>query len=84
LIEANKPVYTRIGFVYKDDWSSIFDPPDAGAFQKKIFVPLVNFLNTIKVNGILINCEYIYNVSKIGYYNFILNRIFKFEYLNAM
>ncbi|XP_060864461.1 uncharacterized protein LOC132940746 [Metopolophium dirhodum] len=62
LIEANKPVYTRIGFLYKDDWSSIFDPPDADVFQKKIFDPLVNFLNTFKVNGILINCEDIYNV----------------------
>ncbi|XP_029347278.1 uncharacterized protein LOC100569633 isoform X2 [Acyrthosiphon pisum] len=61
LIEANKPVYTRIGFVYKDDWSSIFDPPDADVFQTEIFDPLVNFLNTIKVNGLLINCEFIYN-----------------------
>ncbi|CAI6365774.1 unnamed protein product [Macrosiphum euphorbiae] len=60
LIEANKPVYLRIGFVYKDDWSLVFDPADADVFQKTMFDPLINFLTTTKVNGLLINCVDLY------------------------
>lgn len=68
LIEANKPVYLRIGFVYKDDWSLVFDPADADVFQKTMFDPLINFLTATKVNGLLINCVDLYEyVSKIGY-----------------
>eukprot|EP00102_Acyrthosiphon_pisum_P015791 XP_008186507.2 PREDICTED: uncharacterized protein LOC103310334 [Acyrthosiphon pisum] len=63
LVEANKPVYTRIGFDGTDDWGSIFNPPDANVFQTKKFDPLVNFLNTFKVNGLLINCANIYNIA---------------------
>ncbi|XP_022168290.1 uncharacterized protein LOC111032321 [Myzus persicae] len=67
LVEANKTVYTRIGFVYEDDWPTIFDPPDAGVFQKDFFEPLINFLNASKVNGILIYCEYIYDITIIDF-----------------
>lgn len=68
LVEANKPVYTRIGFDSTDDWASIFNPPDAEVFQTKKFDPLVNFLIKFKVNGLIINSADIYNVSKIKHY----------------
>ncbi|XP_022168389.1 uncharacterized protein LOC111032392 [Myzus persicae] len=67
LVQANKTVFTRIGFVYDDDFPTIFDPPDTDIFQKNIFGPLINFLNTAKVNGILINCEYIYDVTIVDF-----------------
>ncbi|CAI6364566.1 unnamed protein product [Macrosiphum euphorbiae] len=62
LVEANKPVYTRIGFESTDDWASIFNPPDAEVFQTKKFDPLVNFLIKFKVNGLIINSADIYNI----------------------
>jgi len=77
LVEANKPVYTRIGFDGTDDWGSIFNPPNADLFQTQKFEPLVNFLNTFKVNGLLINCANIYGVSNIEHYYFLLNCSFK-------
>ncbi|XP_022168336.1 uncharacterized protein LOC111032354 isoform X2 [Myzus persicae] len=63
LVEANKSVYIRIGFIYEDDWSSLFDPSDNDTFQKQMFDPLVNFLNEFKVNGIIIDFISIYDVT---------------------
>jgi len=68
LVAANKNVYTRIGFEGTDDWGSIFNPSDANVFQTTKFDPLINFLNTFKINGILINCPNLYDVSKIEHY----------------
>ncbi|XP_060866178.1 uncharacterized protein LOC132941939 [Metopolophium dirhodum] len=64
LVEANKTVYTRIGFRGgKDEWIPIFNPTDEKVFQKQTFDPLVNFLNTFKINGLIINCEDIYSIA---------------------
>jgi len=63
LREANKDVYIRIGFMKIEDWSSLFDPLDTGTFQKEMFDPLVNYLKTFKVNGIIIDFFSIYLVS---------------------
>ncbi|XP_022168360.1 uncharacterized protein LOC111032372 [Myzus persicae] len=69
LVEANKPVYTHVGFQSTVDWCSIFDPSDKDIFQKQIFDPLVSFLNTFKVNGIIINLKYIYKNTMDDYAN---------------
>jgi len=33
LVNANKLVYTRIGFAQTDEWNTIFDPSDNNEFQ---------------------------------------------------
>lgn len=81
LVDANIPVYTRIGFESMENWQAIFDPSDVNTFQAEVFGPLVNFLKKFKINGLLFNFGDLYKVSEIEHYNFLLNCIvLKFEY----
>ncbi|XP_022168289.1 uncharacterized protein LOC111032320 [Myzus persicae] len=70
LVKANKTVYTSIGLLYNDNvdsWTAILDPMDASNFQDSFFDPLIKFLNASKVNGILIDCQDIYDITIIDF-----------------
>jgi len=65
LTEANKVVYLSIGFMYDDDWWSIFNPKDHNEYETQIFNPLVDFLNKYKLSGLFIRFSLLLDVSKI-------------------
>ncbi|XP_025190478.1 uncharacterized protein LOC112591044 [Melanaphis sacchari] len=62
LNKANKVVYTQLGFYINDDWPSILAPQDEEQYKKETIGPLVNFLNTFKISGLLLSVEWIYGV----------------------
>ncbi|XP_025201721.1 uncharacterized protein LOC112599156 [Melanaphis sacchari] len=77
LLNAKKVVYTKIGFYNKPDWHSIFVPENEENYKKTIMDPLVNFINSFSISGIVIYFRYIHldkTVSPKDYTSFV-NRL---------
>ncbi|KAL5241212.1 hypothetical protein ACI65C_008622 [Semiaphis heraclei] len=61
LVEAKKTTYIQIGYGTTNEWmNTIFNPSKEDEFQKYVLDPLIGFISTSNIGGIIISCPPIY------------------------
>ncbi|XP_025193597.1 uncharacterized protein LOC112593422, partial [Melanaphis sacchari] len=66
LVKAKKVVYIKIGFFSKSNWLSIFVPKNEEKYKKVTLGPLVNFINSFNISGIIIYLRWIHENQKVS------------------